>query len=75
MPEDTKIPKWEYRRVDAFSDELNELGKKGWEVCGLAGVSSGTAILKRQAGWIRVTEHVHEPEVNNENQQDNGYLR
>ena len=24
MPEDTKIPKWEYRRENAFSDELND---------------------------------------------------
>lgn len=72
MPEDTKIPKWEYMDGSLWAENLNELGKKGWEVCG---VRNGGTLLKRQAGWIRVTEHVHEAEVNNEYQQDNGYSR
>lgn len=72
MSEDIKIPKWEYINDSFCAEDLNKLGQKGWEVCG---VTNGGTILKRQAGWIRVTEHVHEPEVNNEYQQDNGYSR
>ena len=75
MPEDTKIPKWEYKKEIFTEEELNELGKKGWEVCGVDSYGVGRTILKRQVGWLRVTEHVHEPEVNNEYQQDNGYSR
>lgn len=75
MPEDTKIPKWEYKYKSFTEEELNQLGQKGWEVCGIDSVGKPLAVLKRQAGWIRVTEHVHEPEVNNEYQQDTGYSR
>lgn len=74
MPEDIKIPKWEYKKKCFSEEELNQLGQKGWEVCGVE-PGYGGIIVKRQAGWIRVTEHVHEPEVNNENQQDTGYSR
>ena len=75
MPEDTKIPKWEY--TDPFlwdTEKINEYGKKGWEI-GIFNPENNYVSMKRQAGWLRVTEHVHEPEVNNEYQQDNGYSR
>ena len=74
MPEDIKIPKWEYKKKCFSEEELNQLGQKGWEVCGVEPGYGGT-IVKRQAGWIRVTEHVHEAELNNEYQQDTGYSR
>lgn len=74
MPEEARIPKWEYRHEYLSKIDLNELGQKGWELCGFS-ARDHSVILKRQAGWIRVTEHVHEAEVNNECQQDTGYSR
>lgn len=74
MSEEARIPKWEYRLNYLSEIDLNELGQKGWELCGFSG-SNNRLILKRQAGWIRVTERTHEPEQNNNYQQDNGYSR
>lgn len=74
MSEEARIPKWEYKKKCFSEEELNKLGQKGWEVCGVEPGYGGT-ILKRQAGWIRVTERSHEPEQSNDNQQDNGYSR
>ena len=72
MSEEARIPKWEYR-LDYLSEiDLNELGQKGWEICGY---DDGWKLLKRQAGWIRVTERTHEPEQSNDYQQYNGYSR
>lgn len=74
MSEEARLPKWEYKKKCFSEEELNELGQKGWEVCGVEPGYGGT-ILKRQAGWIRVTERTHEPVQNNNYQQDNGYSR
>lgn len=75
MSEEARLPKWEYKKKCFSEEELNELGQKGWEVCGVDTYAIGQIILKRQAGWIRVTERTHEPEQNNNYQQDNGYSR
>lgn len=72
MPEEARLPKWEYKSDRFDVKQLNELGQKGWEVCGC---DDGWTLLKRQAGWIRVTERNHEPEQSNDYQQDNGYSR
>ena len=74
MSEEARIPKWEYRHDYLSKIDLNELGQKGWELCGFSG-SDYSLILKRQAGWIRVTERTHEPEQSNDYQQYNGYSR
>lgn len=74
MSEEARIPKWEYRHDYLSKIDLNELGQKGWELCGFTG-SNYSVILKRQAGWIRVTERTHEPEQSNDSQQYNGYSR
>ena len=75
MSEEARIPKWEYKFDRYDVKQLNELGQKGWEVCGVDTYAIGQIILKRQAGWIRVTERTHEPEQNNDYQQYNGYSR
>lgn len=72
MSEEARIPKWEYKFDRYDVKQLNELGQKGWEICGY---DDGWELLKRQAGWIRVTERTHEPEQSNDYQQYNGYSR
>ena len=72
MSEEARIPKWEYKFDRYDVKQLNELGQKGWAICGY---DDGWKLLKRQAGWIRVTERTHEPEQSNDYQQYNGYSR
>ena len=60
-----EITKWEYLKDMFGESELNELGKKGWEVCGCD--KNGCVILKRPCGRIQVVEKVNGVEVNRNN--------
>lgn len=54
----TKITQWEYKSLHITNNdcsiregELNELGKRGWELCGIEKYNND-AILKRPCGAI-----------------------
>lgn len=54
----TKITQWEYKSSDIINGDcsvregaLNELGKRGWELCGMTDHNT-VAILKRPCGAI-----------------------
>ena len=36
------MDKWEYKQIDANIEELNKLGKKGWEAISMAGAGAGS---------------------------------
>lgn len=58
-----EITKWEYELVSSErKEQMNELGKKGWEVVGVN--DTGDAILKRPCGRLKVIEKVNGVEIN-----------
>ena len=60
---ETFIPKWEYK-TGYGSNEIEELGKQGWEAVGIF-PKSGSIFLKRPCGKIRVQEKQKEPQYIN----------
>ncbi len=48
--EEEELTKWEYKEEDALRniEKLNELGRQGWEVTGIASGPRAIALLKRK---------------------------
>ncbi len=78
-----EITKWEYKDcIDEdrkiLVEELNKLGKQGWEAFATYTHPSGYPnhiILKRPCGRLQVIEKVNGKELNTEQNQNNGYER
>ena len=54
-----EITKWEYKRLTCSDEELNNLGKQGWEAVGIA---DSRVLIKRPSGSIQVREKPMAPE-------------
>lgn len=65
-----EITKWEYQKLyfnNTGEDKLKELGKKGWECCGMAQLyGNAIVLLKRPCGRLQIREKIHTQEKDNE---------
>lgn len=67
-----EITKWEYKNTLGNQENLNQLGKQGWEAVGIEG---NGVLMKRPCGRLQVIEKVNGVPINQEQDRSDGVER